>query len=254
MTTTDPSRRRRSPVRVVVADDHPVVRDGLAVLLGLQPGIVVVGQAADGEEAVSVVLDARPDVVLIDLRMPLLSGVGAMRRIRAVDPGIRFVVLTTYVDDAEVTEAFRAGALGFLTKDAGRQEICEALVAAAEGRGLVSRGAQHALDTGEAAPATAEQDIPDGLTPRECDVLRLIAMRPIQPGDDGASAGQRGDREDAHQPNLRQGPGARPCTGGALRLPQRAGLNRRFMTCWASCIAPSTLLRPRALHPAPPQG
>lgn len=175
MTTTDPSRRRRSPVRVVVADDHPVVRDGLAVLLGLQPGIVVVGQAADGEEAVSVVLDARPDVVLIDLRMPLLSGVGAMRRIRAVDPGIRFVVLTTYVDDAEVTEAFRAGALGFLTKDAGRQEICEALVAAAEGRGLVSRGAQHALDTGEAAPATAEQDIPDGLTPRECDVLRLIA-------------------------------------------------------------------------------
>jgi DNA-binding NarL/FixJ family response regulator len=163
---------------VVVADDHPVVRDGLSVLLGLQPDVVIVGQAADGEEAVSVVLEARPDVVLIDLRMPLLSGVGAIRRIRAVDPNIRFVVLTTYADDAEVAEAFRAGALGFLTKDAGRQEIYEALLAAAAGQGLVSQGAQRSLAAAEKAPAPRagqEREVPDGLTPRECDVLRLIA-------------------------------------------------------------------------------
>lgn len=169
---------RKRPIRVVIADDHPVVRDGLTVLLGLQPDVVVVGQAADGEEAVAVALETRPDVVLMDLRMPRLAGISAIRRIRAVDPEIRFVVLTTYVDEAEVAEAFQAGALGYLTKDAARQEIHAALLAAAEGRGPVSRGAQRPPAVSEASPAeraSQDREVPDGLTPRECDVLRLIA-------------------------------------------------------------------------------
>ena len=157
-----------SPIRVVIADDHPVVRDGLSVLLGLLSDVVVVGKAADGEAAVEVVLRTRPDVVLMDLRMPRLSGVGAIRRIAAEHPEIGIVVLTTYADDEEAQAAYEAGALGYLTKDAEHNQIHQALIRAAAG---------HAQQERPPVRLAAEHAVPvrASLTPREADVLRLIA-------------------------------------------------------------------------------
>ncbi|MFD6751183.1 response regulator, partial [Streptomyces anthocyanicus] len=111
------------PARVVVADDQTVVREGIVMLLGLLPGIEVVGAAGDGNEAVELVARLAPDVVLMDLRMPRCDGVEATRRIRSEHPGTQVVVLTTYADDESLFPALRAGARGFLTQDAGGDEI-----------------------------------------------------------------------------------------------------------------------------------
>ena len=119
-------------VRVVVADDQRVVREGLVTVLSVMPGVEVVGAAADGEQAVALVNRYRPQVVLMDLRMPRLDGVEATRRILAAHPATAIVVLTTYADDDSILSALRAGALGYLTKDAGREEIARALHAAAD--------------------------------------------------------------------------------------------------------------------------
>lgn len=161
-------------VRVAIADDHPVVRDGLALLMELLPDIDMVGVAATGWEIVALA-DARPiDVVLMDLRMPGLGGVEAIRRIRPKHPETQIVVLTTYADDGdEIAAAFDAGALSYLTKDAGRQEIHQAVTAAARGEGIVSPRIQERLRQRAARPGVPE--FPDGLTAREIDVLRLIA-------------------------------------------------------------------------------
>jgi DNA-binding NarL/FixJ family response regulator len=118
---------------VVVVDDQTVVREGLVTLLETMPGIEVVGSASDGEEAVAAVATASPDVVLMDLRMPRVDGIEATRRIRADHPGTQVVVLTTYADDESIVGALRAGAIGYLTKDAGRDHIGRALEAAASG-------------------------------------------------------------------------------------------------------------------------
>jgi DNA-binding NarL/FixJ family response regulator len=114
-------------IRVLVADDQRVVREGLTMVLGLLPGIEVVGAAADGNEALAMAGKLRPDVVLMDLRMPRCDGVEATRLLRERHPDIRVVVLTTYSDDRSVIDALRAGARGYLTKDAGGAEIREAL-------------------------------------------------------------------------------------------------------------------------------
>jgi len=114
-------------VRVVVADDQKVVREGIVMLLGLLPGIEVVGSAADGEEAVQLVAQHAPDVVLMDLRMPRVDGVEATRRIRSEHPGTEVVILTTYADDESLFPALQAGARGYLTKDAGGEEIVKAI-------------------------------------------------------------------------------------------------------------------------------
>ena len=106
-------------IRVLTADDQRVVREGLAMLLGLLPGVEVVGTAANGEEALALADELRPDVILMDLRMPRVDGVEATRRLRTSHPEIKVVVLTTYADDRSVIDALRAGALGYLTKDAG---------------------------------------------------------------------------------------------------------------------------------------
>lgn len=113
--------------RVVVADDQTVVREGIVMLLGLLPGIEVVGSAADGEDAVRLVAQLAPDVVLMDLRMPRCDGVEATRRIRAEHPGTQVVVLTTYADDDSLFPALQAGARGYLTKDADGDEIVRAI-------------------------------------------------------------------------------------------------------------------------------
>ena len=163
-------------IRVLVADDQRVVREGLVLLLELLGGIEVVGAAADGEQAMALAADLRPDVVLMDLRMPRLDGVAATRRLRERDPGVRVIALTTYDDEHSVMEAVRAGARGDLTKDAGAEEIRQALEAVVRGEAAIDPAVQHhlldALATG--APATAGT-LPDGLTPREAEVLALIA-------------------------------------------------------------------------------
>jgi DNA-binding NarL/FixJ family response regulator len=168
------------PVPVIIADDQSAVREGLVLLLGTLPGIVVAGQAADGDAAVDVVAAVRPQVALMDLNMPGCDGVTATRRITAEHPGTRVVVLTTYADDESIISALQAGALGYLTKDATRAEIGRAVAAAAAGQAVLDPGVQQRLLSAAArAPATSgSDDSPAGdgeLTPREAEVLRLIA-------------------------------------------------------------------------------
>ncbi|GAA3192802.1 response regulator [Dactylosporangium siamense] len=173
-------------ITVVVADDQTVVREGLVVLLGLLDDVEVVGAAGDGEEAVALVAAHCPDVVLMDLRMPRCDGVTATARIRAAHPATRVVVLTTYADDADILGAMRAGALGYLTKDAGRVQIAQAVRAAAAGQSVLDPVVQARLvAAATAAPESRKAAVapessmaaaaPDGLTARETEVLRLIA-------------------------------------------------------------------------------
>jgi DNA-binding NarL/FixJ family response regulator len=164
-------------IRVLIADDQRVVREGLNLLLGLLPGIEVVGTASDGEEAVGMAVTLTPDVVLMDLRMPRCDGIEATRRLRQGCPGCRVVVLTTYADDRSVVEALRAGARGFLTKDAGAEEIQRAIEAVVRGGASIDPAVQHHLvaavsGEGHEEPVSA---LPDGLTAREHEVLTLIA-------------------------------------------------------------------------------
>ena len=165
-------------LRVVLADDQTVVREGLATLLGLLPGIEVVGAGADGLEAVNLVAELDPDVLLIDLKMPRCDGVEATKQIRARYPRTEVVVLTTYADDDSVLNALRAGARGFLTKDADAEAIARALHAAAAGQSTLDGDAQRRLV--EAATSghgqhNAPAELAEGLTAREIEVLRLIA-------------------------------------------------------------------------------
>ncbi|MFD7154321.1 response regulator [Kribbella sp. NPDC059898] len=160
-------------VRVVVADDQTVVRDGLVTLLKLLPGIDVIAAASDGREAVALVAEHDPDVLLVDLRMPAMDGVEATRIVRTEHPRTEVVVLTTYSDDDSVLSALRAGARGFLTKDADAESIGRALEAAANGQSILDADVQRRLIEGTTTPAKPVAD--SGLTPRELEVLRLIA-------------------------------------------------------------------------------
>ncbi|MFE7530815.1 response regulator [Kitasatospora sp. NPDC057542] len=172
--------------RVLVADDQTVVREGIVMLLGLLPGIEVVGAAGDGEEAVALVERHHPDVVLMDLRMPRCDGVEATRRIRAAHPETEVVVLTTYADDDSLFPALQAGARGYLTKDAGAEEIARAVADVRSGAAglspqvqlrLLERLSEQNGRSGPAAdrPAARPGELPDGLTAREAEVLALIA-------------------------------------------------------------------------------
>ncbi|GAB7180659.1 response regulator transcription factor [Kitasatospora sp. Ki12] len=172
--------------RVLVADDQTVVREGIVMLLGLLPGIEVVGAAGDGEEAVALVERYHPDVVLMDLRMPRCDGVEATRRIRAAHPETEVVVLTTYADDDSLFPALQAGARGYLTKDAGAEEIARAVADVRAGAAglspqvqlrLLERLSEQPGRSGPAAerPAARPRELPDGLTVREAEVLALIA-------------------------------------------------------------------------------
>jgi DNA-binding NarL/FixJ family response regulator len=168
-------------IRVVLADDQRVVREGLATLLGLLDGVEVVGTAGDGDEVVDLVVRLRPDVALMDLRMPRCDGVEATRRLRQLDPNVKVLVLTTYADDRSVIDALRAGARGYLTKDAGADEIRRALDQVRRGHAAIDPAVQHhLLDAVVASPAALDAgspppQLPDGLTRREAEVLTLIA-------------------------------------------------------------------------------
>lgn len=172
------------PIRVLAADDQRVVREGIALILSLLPGVEVAGTAADGEEALALVADLRPDVVLMDLRMPGVDGVEATRRLRAEHPSVKVIVLTTYADDRSVIGALQAGAVGYLTKDAGASEIQQALERVGDGQAVIDPAVQRLLVDAVAAgassaatPAEPPRAVvpPDGLTPREAEVLGLIA-------------------------------------------------------------------------------
>ena len=162
-------------VRVVVADDQAAVREGLVTLLTTMAGLEVVGSAADGEAALAVIDQAEPDVVLMDLRMPVIDGVEATRRVRAAHPSTQVVILTTYADDESIVHALRAGAIGYLTKDAGRDHIRRAIEAAAAGQAVLDLAVQARLIQAAKLVASASAELPDGLTEREGEVLRLIA-------------------------------------------------------------------------------
>jgi len=176
-----------APVRVLVADDQKVVRDGLCMLLGMLPGIEVIGAAIDGTDAVWQAMTAAPDIVLMDLHMPNCDGVEATRRIVHEKPGVRVVVLTAYSDDDSVFAALLAGARGFLTKNAGAGEILQAVSAVNAGDAQLDPSVQRrlvdALATGVrvGVPGTTggagdQMDpAPDGLTEREVEVLTEIA-------------------------------------------------------------------------------
>jgi DNA-binding NarL/FixJ family response regulator len=165
-------------IKVVIADDQRVVRDGLVVLVGLCDGIEVVGSAPDGASAVALVKDLEPDVVLMDLRMPVMDGVEATRTITS-DSTARVVVLTTFTDDESILPALRAGAAGFLTKDASAEEIEAAIRAVHRGQTWLDPIAQARVvsalsDTPPMDQTPAPRDVPDNLTPREIEVLTLI--------------------------------------------------------------------------------
>ncbi|MEU8693828.1 response regulator transcription factor [Streptomyces sp. NPDC048665] len=177
MTETEGEKK---PARVVVADDQTVVREGIVMLLGLLSGVEVVGAAGDGEEAVQLVGELAPDVVLMDLRMPRCDGVEATRRIRSQYPRTQVVVLTTYADDESLFPALRAGARGYLTKDAGGDEIVRAVESVLSGDAGLSPSVQRRLlerlSQPEHPPGPEPADVaPDGLTARETEVLVLIA-------------------------------------------------------------------------------
>jgi DNA-binding NarL/FixJ family response regulator len=160
-------------IRVMLADDQRVVREGLGTLLGLLDGIELVGTAADGEEAVALAASEDPDVVLMDLRMPRVDGIEAIRRLAERGDRPRAIALTTYADDASVLGALRAGARGYLTKDAGADEIRAAVEAVARGEAALDPSVQHHVVAALAEARPSE--LPDELTPREAEVLGLIA-------------------------------------------------------------------------------
>ncbi|GAA2543110.1 response regulator transcription factor [Winogradskya consettensis] len=171
-------------VTVLIADDQKVVRDGLAMMLGLLDGIEVVGTAIDGADALRQAAGADPDVILMDLNMPTVDGIAATAKLTASGSRARVVVLTTYADDSSVFRALQAGARGYLTKDAGAEEIRQAITTVAAGEALLDPSVQRrlleALAAGSpfAVPTQAEAD---GLTAREDEVLREIAQGRTNP-------------------------------------------------------------------------
>jgi DNA-binding NarL/FixJ family response regulator len=172
-------------IRILVADDQPVVRDGLAMLLGLIDDFEVVSTAVDGVEAVAQAEAQRPDIVLMDLRMPRMEGVEATRRILSALPDARVLVLTTYADDEFLFPALQAGARGYLTKDATAEEIEHAVRALMAGETHLDPAVQQRLVTAvlDQPPSAGQTEteaaggaaLPDELTPREVEVLQLIA-------------------------------------------------------------------------------
>jgi DNA-binding NarL/FixJ family response regulator len=168
------------PVRVLLADDQRLVRESLGTLLGLLPGIEMVASASDGEEALALADEHGPDVVLMDLRMPRLDGIEATRRLRQRRPDVRVIALTTYADDESVLGAIRAGARGYLTKDASSEDIRNAILTVARGEAALDPSVQHHViaalaDDDGRADELVGSELPDDLTPREAEVLGLIA-------------------------------------------------------------------------------
>jgi DNA-binding NarL/FixJ family response regulator len=157
------------PIRLLIVDDHPVVRGGLRGMLAGDPGFEVVGEAGNGADAITRATALQADVVLMDLRMPEMGGVEAIRRLRESAPTVRVLVLTTYDTDDDVLPAIEAGAIGYLLKDAPREELTRAVRAAFQGDAVLSPSVARRL------LGQVRQPTQDALSERELDVLRLIA-------------------------------------------------------------------------------
>lgn len=169
------TRPEGSSIRVVVADDHPVVRAGLVALLSSLPDIEVVATATTGKEAVREVVTARPDVALLDLNMPELDGIGATREIGRVAPAVGVLVLTMYDDDDSVFAAMRAGARGYLVKGVEQEDIARAIRSVAAGEAIFGPGVAQRVLGFLTAPAPRVDAVFPDLTPREHEILDLIA-------------------------------------------------------------------------------
>jgi DNA-binding NarL/FixJ family response regulator len=167
-------------IRVLVVDDQQLVREGLCVLLDLIPDIRVVGEAADGVAAAEQAQRIRPDVVLMDVRMPKLDGVAATRRVREMCPDIQVIILTTFDDDEYVFEGLRAGAAGYLLKDVPSEQLAEAIRAAARGEAFIQPSVTRKVVAeftrlAERENVRRKQPLPDPLSERELEVLALLA-------------------------------------------------------------------------------
>jgi DNA-binding NarL/FixJ family response regulator len=209
-----------TPVRVLLADDQALFREALATLLGVRPEIEVVGEAGDGAQALDRAAQLRPDVVLMDLHMPVLDGVAATRRLRVEQPGVRVLALTTFDDDEDVFAALRAGAVGYLLKDVSADRLVEALLAARRGESVLQPSVAAKVVARFAGlpdePRPRPQPLVVPLSDRELDVVRLLA-------------GGRSNREIAQELYLAEGTvknhvtnvlaklGARDRTQAALR-------------------------------------
>jgi DNA-binding NarL/FixJ family response regulator len=158
-----------SKIRLLIVDDHPVVRDGLRGMLESQPDFEVVGEASNGEEAVQLASSLSPEVMLMDLRMPVMDGVTALREIKASNPAVQVLVLTTYDSDADILLAIEAGAMGYLLKDTSREDMYAAIRATARGESVLSPGVASRLIGQMRAPAEEK------LSSREVEVLQLVA-------------------------------------------------------------------------------
>jgi DNA-binding NarL/FixJ family response regulator len=160
-------------IRILIADDHPVVRDGLVAILSTQPDFEVAAVAEDGQEAVELAATLRPDVILLDLEMPRLDGAAAIRQMRAADPGVRVIVFTAFDTDERILTAVQAGAQGYLLKGAPRQELFQAVRVVHAGGSLLQPVVTSKLL--RQVSREAEADV-EPLTPREQEVLQLMAQ------------------------------------------------------------------------------
>ncbi|MDQ2907256.1 MAG: response regulator transcription factor [Chloroflexota bacterium] len=157
-------------MRVLIVDDHTVVRQGLRFLLEQQPDITVVGESADGEQAVTLVSELLPDIVLLDLLMPRMDGVAAVREIKRITPTTKIIILTSYYEDDQIFNVIKAGALSYLLKDTSSQELVAAVRAADRGESVL-----HPMVAARVLREMQQQSPLDELTRRELDVLTLIA-------------------------------------------------------------------------------
>jgi DNA-binding NarL/FixJ family response regulator len=164
------------PIRLLIVDDQALFREGLRTLLSVQPGLEVAGEAGNGEEALRQAASLQPDVVLMDLQMPVMDGAAATRRLKARQPGVRVIVLTTFDDDENVFEGLRAGAVGYLLKDTPSARLVEAIRLAARGESFLepSVAAKVVSEFARLSPRPPG-DLPEPLSEREIEVLRLAA-------------------------------------------------------------------------------
>ena len=160
------SQQAKNIIRILTVDDHPLLREGIAAILALQPDMQLVGEAEDGAQAIKIFRELKPDVTLMDLQMPVLNGVEAITRIRTDFPNARIIVLTTYAGDVQALRAMRAGAAGYLLKGALRRDLLDTIRAVHAGRRYLSR---------EIAQQIALHSSEDSLSEREIEVLRLVA-------------------------------------------------------------------------------
>jgi DNA-binding NarL/FixJ family response regulator len=174
------SEDRKHAIRLLLVDDQSLFREGLRTLLSVQPDLEVIGEAQDGLQAIEEALRLRPDVILMDLKMPRLDGVGAIRRLSKELPGARVIALTTFDDDEMVFDGLRAGALGYLLKDTPSEKLVEAIRAAARGESFLhpSVAAKVVAEFSRLSvqrPQAAQQQLEEPLTERELEVLNLVA-------------------------------------------------------------------------------